>query len=322
MNAYIEIESLRSLIRHRNDDRYGECLRMLKRNLDIYFSFSKSEALSDPAIQSWIIGLTSGAIAKKPSWDCAYPDPENELTLDCINNIDQLCAVYLLDDEEPQRMSKAILVSCCGSELDTLSKLYVTAEDQEFEFETTAVSIGNWRNLGAYTTPCTDILISDRYILSRKSLLGKNLYSIINTLVQKTSNLSINIVIMVERNAIDANIDLENVSETIKDNVGDIVGVEPKVTFALCSKQPKKVLFHDRLILTNYRAITSGDSFNYFNEQGKVTTGGFGITISSLAKRCDYVQERVIETYCKQLQRELSSAVLHGDRKSNFLKFS
>ena len=63
---------------------------MLKRNLDIYFSFSKSEALSDPAIQSWIIGLTSGAIAKKPSWDCAYPDPENELTLDCINNIDQL----------------------------------------------------------------------------------------------------------------------------------------------------------------------------------------------------------------------------------------
>jgi len=322
MNAYIEIESLRSFIRQRNDDRYGECLRMLKRNLDLHFSFSKSEALSDPAIQSWIIGLTAGAIAKKPAWDSVYPDPENELTLDNIKNIDQLCAVYLLDDEEPQRMSNAILVSCCGRELDTLSKLYVTAEDQEFEFETSAASIGNWKNLGAYATPCTDILISDRYILNRKSLLGKNLYSIINTLVQKTSHLSINIVIMVERNAIDADIDLDNVSETIKENVEDIVGAEPNVTFVLCSQQPKKVLFHDRLILTNYRAITSGDSFNYFNEQGKVKTGGFGITISSLAKRCDYVQDRVIDTYCTQLQNELSSAIIQGDRKSNFLKFS
>lgn len=321
MNAYIEIESLRSLISQRNDDRYDECLRMLKRNLNLNFSFSKAEAMADPSIQSWLIGLTSGAIAKKPTWDCDYPDPEEELSLDGINSIDQLCAVYLLDDAEPQSMASAMLVSCCGKELDTLSQLYVKEEIQEFEIEPNAAMIGNWRALGEYTTPCTDILISDRYLLSRRSLLGRNLHTIINTLVKKTHNLSVNIVIIVEQNSIDPDIDLDELSEAIKQDVEDKVGKEPNVTFALCAQQHGHQLFHDRLILTNYRAITSGDSFNYFNEHGRVRTGGFGITISSLAKRCNYVQDKVIDTYCSQLKRDVDGAIVRGDKKSNFLNF-
>lgn len=321
MNAYIEFESLRSLIRQRNDARYDECLRMLKRNLNLNFLFSKTEAMGDPLIQSWILGLTSGAIANKPKWECDYPDPEVELSMDGIRTIDQLCAIYLLDDEEPQPMANAMLVSCCGHELDTLSKLYVRMEIQEYEYEPSASSLGNWRNLISYTTPCTDILISDRYILSRRSLLGINLYQIITTLVRKTRGLSINIVLIVERNSIGQDVDIEEVGDTIKEKVEEIVGVEPKVTFVLCAPQYGRQLFHDRLILTNYRAITSGDSFNYFNEQGRVKTGGFGITISSLAKRYNYVQEKVQNIYCSQLRDEVTHGFVIGDKKSNFLTF-
>ena len=89
MNAYIEKESLRSFISQRNDARYDECLRMLKRNLNLNFSFSKTEAMSDPLIQSWILGLTSGAIADKPKWECDYPDPQVELSIDGIKTINR-----------------------------------------------------------------------------------------------------------------------------------------------------------------------------------------------------------------------------------------
>ena len=321
MNAYIEIESLRSLIGNRSDDRYGECMRMLKRNLNLNFLFSKAEALSDPAIQNWVKELTYGSITPKPNWESDYPDPENELSLDHVT-VDKLCAIYLLDDERPQTLSEAMLVSYCGHELDTLSQLYVREEIQEFEYEPAPTQIGSWKNLGSYTAPCTDILISDRYILSRKSLLGRNLYQIINTLVRKTRNLPINIVLFVEHNSIDPDLDLDDVSDTIKESVEEIVGKEPNVTFVLCPHRPGQPVFHDRLILTNYRAITSGDSFNYFNEKGNVRTTGYGITISSLAKRCNYVQEKVIDTYCEQLKNEIAGATVQGDKKSNFLTLS
>ena len=209
MNAYIEIESLRSLISQRHDERYGECMRMLKRNLTLNFSFSKAEALADPAIQNWVKELTFGSIAPKPNWDSTYPDPKNELSLDGIT-IDKLCAIYLLDDESPQPLAKAMLVSCCGHELDTLSKLYVRTDIQEFDDQLPPAKLRCWKNIAPYTTPCTDILIVDRYILTDKKLLSRNLYPIINSLVSKTKDKCINIVLVVERNSIhfDINLDL------------------------------------------------------------------------------------------------------------------
>lgn len=320
MNAYIEIESLKSFISQRGDERYGECMRMLKRNLNLNFSFSKADALSDPAIQNWIKDLTTGSIALKPNWDCDYPDPENELTLDHIT-IDKLCAVYLLDDDEPQELANAMLVSYRGQELDTLSKLYVKKDTQEFEYEPSPSQIASWSNIADYTAQCSDILLADRYILSERSLLRKNLYQLIRVLVKKTRSVKVNIVIIVESKKIGFGVDVESVIDTIKQIVEDIVGEEPNVTFLLCSSRGRQPLFHDRLILTNYRAITSGDSFNYFNENGKIRTGGFGITISSLAKNCSYVQDRVIKTFSRQLNNEIQYAVIKGDKKSNFLEF-
>lgn len=319
MNAYIEIESLRSLISQRTDDRYDECMRMLKRNLNLNFSFSKAEALADPTIQNWMKELTSGTIAQKPKWDSVYPDPSDELTLDNIT-IDKLCAVYLLDDEQPQHLASAMLVGYCGHELDTLWQLYVRPEIQKYDYELKPSKISNWKNISTFLTPCTDILISDRYILSNNSLLDRNLYQIINAIVKKTKHLPINIVLFVERDSIGLGVVLEKVSETIKLNVEEIVGEEPNVTFVLCKKH-REPPFHDRLVLTNYRAIKSGDSFNYFNKNGDVITRSFGIEIKSLANDWCYVQEMVIDTFCKELKKDIPYAIVQGDKKSNFFEF-
>lgn len=319
MNAYIEIESLRSLISQRNDERYDECLRMLKRNLNLNFSFSKSEALADPSIQNWMKELTSGAIAPKPKWDSEYPDPSDELTLDNIT-VDKLCAIYLLDDEKPQHLASAMLVGYCGHELETLWQLYVRPERQKYDCDLNPEQISSWKNISTFLAPCTDILISDRYILSNNSLLNRNLYQIIIAIVKKTKHLPINIVLFIERDSIGLGVELNIVSDTIKQKVEEIVEKEPNVTFVLCKKH-RKPPFHDRLILTNYRAIRSGDTFNYFNGNGDVITTGFGISIKSLANDCCYVQDTVIETFCKQLKNDLPYAIVQGDKKSNFLTF-
>lgn len=322
MNAYIEIESLRSLISQRNDERYDECKRMLKRNLCLSFSFSKEEALADPIIKNWVLQeLTSGTLAPKPKWDSAFPAQDEELSIKRISGIEKLCAVYLLDDESPQHLSNAILLSHCGHELETLSKLFVIPENGDYDISLGANKIRKWDNIKPYTAPCTDLLFIDRYILSNKRLLRSNFYRIIKTCCSKTSKIPINIVIVVENNSIDSLIKLNEVRDNIKDMVEDLVGYRPFVTFVLCKRRGKDPMFHDRFILTNYRAISSGDSFNYFNEEGKVITAGFGVSIKSLANKYDYINEIINETVIKKIQHELLTAHIEGDKKSNFLKF-
>ena len=322
MDAYIEIESLRSFIDQQDDSRYEECRRMMKRNLSIFFPFTKEEALADLKIQTWFKReMTSGVIAQKPQWGSSYPNSDFELSLKGMT-VNKICALYLLDDESPQPLSKALLVSCCGKELDTLSKLFVNSRC-DYDYSLIAPNISNWKILESYVTPCTDLLIVDRYILSRADRLDKNLYRILRALVSQTKNCCVNIVIVVESNQIDSRLTLENLESKIKEFVTEIVDEEPKVTFVLCKKGTfNEALFHDRRILTNYRYIDSGDSFNYLDKNGKNITGGFEVTVNSLAKQNDYLERVVIGGFLTKIQLEVKfAAQVFGDKSSRFLHF-
>ncbi len=321
MNAYIEIESLRSLISQRNDKRYDECKRLLKRNLCLHFPFSKEEALADPLIKNWVVNeMTTGRPAHKPEWNCNYPNPDRELTQDGMT-LEQLCAVYLLDDEEPQPLSKGMFVGNYGHELDTLMGLYVIPEEGQFQYPFSVSRMRSWNEVKPFVTPCTDLLIVDRYILQKSYLLEKNLYRLIKIFVSKTKSLKINIVIVVE-NGSGGSILIEDISDKIKAFVCDIVGEEPFITFVFCKKRFNDVLVHDRCILTNYRYLDSGDSLNYFSEKGDLKTGGFKLSISSLANPSDYVQRIINDEVLFRIRNEVRSSVaIIGDKKSNFLKF-
>lgn len=322
MNAYIEIESLRSLIEQRNDERYEECKRMLKKDLCLHFPFSKEEAFDDPLIQEWVLNeLISGANFRKPKWDSSYPDSVDYLKQKDMD-IEKLCAVYLLDDPEPQPLSNAMFVGHYGHELDTLMGLFVVPEEAEFKYDFSVSSMTSWVVTQPYVTPCTDLLIVDRYILSKASLFERNLYRLIKVFVSKTKSQHINIVVVAEFGSIDYSITLEKISDRIKEFVLDIVGEEPFVTFVLCRKRADDPLFHDRCILTNYRFMDSGDSFNYFAENGKLKTGGFKLSISSLAKPSDYIQRIINDEVLSKIQHEVDHAVsVFGDEKSGFLTF-
>lgn len=330
MDAYIEIDSLRSLIKQNNDERYDECKRMMKRNLNLHFLFSEDEAFSDPLIQNWVKrDMMSGVkadlskpnmLSKVPVWNCPFPNAEYELPLSEMS-IDKLCSIYLLDDDEPQSISKAMLVSYLNHEIDTMSHLFV---DSNFDFihHISISKMRSWGELEPFMAPCTDVIIADRYVLSDSRRINNNLYRIIKAVVSKTRDCSINIVIVVEFGSID-NVDLEDIYNKIKDFVFDIVGAEPHVTFVLCKKNStSEPLFHDRLILTNYRYVTSGDSFKYFDNNGQLKTGGRSLTIQSLAENCDFVKRIIIDEIVSQIQKELKTAVrIIGDKRSRFLSF-
>ena len=321
MDAYIEKESLLSLIKHREDERYDECKRMLKRDLCIHFTFSKEEAFANPLIQSWVLAeLTSGTFSHKPKWSSDYPDPEEELTTSGMT-VEKLCAVYLLDDEYPQQLSNAMLIGHYGHELDTLIRLFVDPNEARQKYNFSVHLMKNWETMRSYVTPCTDLLIVDRYILSNRFLLERNLYKLIKIFVSNTKSYQINIVIVVENDSIDA-ISLDEVSEKIKTFVSEIVGEEPFVSFVLCRKSSGNALVHDRCILTNYRYVDSGDSFNYFDSNGSLKTGGFKLSVLSLAESYDYVQRIINDEVLYKIRRDVKNAVnIYGDKKSNFLKF-
>lgn len=323
MNAYIEKESLRSFIRQSKDERYDECKRMLKRNLCIHFPFSKKEAFDDPLIQNWVLNELlsgNGKYAQKPKWDCSYPDAEEELSLKGMT-LEKLCAVYLLDDDEPQPLSKAMLVGNYGHELDALMGLFVIPENAEFKYDFSVSLMKSWNVVQPYVTPCTDLLIVDRYILSKASLYERNLYRLIKVFVSKTKSLRINIVLVVEFGSIDT-ISLDSISDRIKLYVEEIVGEEPYVTFVLCRKRPQDALVHDRCVLTNYRYLDSGDTLNYFTEDGRLKTGGFKLSISSLANPADYVQRIINDEVLMKIRHEVRTAVrIIGDKKSGFISF-
>lgn len=322
MDAYIEIESLRSLISQRNDERYDDCKRLLKRNLYLHFPFTKEEAFADPLIQRWVAELTTGRSSRKPEWNCNYPDPECELSQDGMS-LEQICAVYLLDDKAPQPLSNAMLVGCYGQELDTLAGLYVVPEKAELLYPFSVSQMKSWNVVKPYVTPCTDLLIVDRYILSKAFLLERNLYRLIKIFVSKTKSVKINIVIVVESGSIDS-ISLDDISDKIKTFVEDIVGEEPFITFILCKKLnrlPNDKEVHDRCIITNYRHLDPGDSFNYFDERGELRTGGFKLSIYSLAINDDYLQRIIDSEILSKIRNEMKTARIIGDKKSNFLIF-
>lgn len=320
MNAYIEKDSLRSLIGQRNDERYDECKRLLKRNLCLHFPFTKDEAFSDPLIQRWVIELTTGRPSRKPVWNCNYPDPEHELSQEGMS-LEQLCAVYLLDDDEPQTLSKAMFVGNYGHELDTLMGLFVIPEEAKFDYKFSVSHMKSWNEVEPFVTPCTDLLIVDRYILSKSYLLEKNLFKLIKIFVSKTQSVKINIVIIAENGSVDS-ISIESIIDRIKAFVEDIVGEEPNVTIVFCKKHFNDVLVHDRCILTNYRYLDSGDSLNYFTEKGDLKTGGFKLSIESLANSSDYVQRIINDEVLYRIRNEVRKSVaIIGNKKSNFLTF-
>lgn len=139
------------------------------------------------------------------------------------------------------------------------------------------ITFSSWTDLKPFLTPFTDVVVVDNYIFADKSLIPSNFEKLLGELSKATnSRFQLSIYTFEERSNIKAREELfQYLKELIYNNN---LRCDVQLIFS-----PSQVKEHDRGVFTNYLRIKSGDSFNYFNSNGEVTTHGTEIEFKSMA---------------------------------------
>lgn len=324
MNLYIDLPNLISFITSRDDEMYPDTLKLLKKQLDVYFNFSKSEVDKNELLLAWYSSEFTQGFGKhnRQVYDSNFP--LKPVTVNSFKTFspDQLCSIYLIDDTSAETILETgtILIGGIGNEIITLSKVFLNHKDYIFEkkWKIGGNSFKNWEDLMPYSLPLTDIIIVDSYITSDEHQLEFNIGKFLECLCKNTK-IKINVIIYTDRNE---SIEYDKISKVIRASIKRVTGIGPNFTLITFLKK-SDIGEHDRTIFSNYKRIGSGDTFNYFNSTGAVQTRGREIHYSSLANTENYLLAKDLLT---DLQKGINflnknGHEIHGDKKSRFLNF-
>lgn len=328
MNAYFDFPNLVSLVHSANDNRYADCMRMLKDNFHINFTFAKeliTEASPDDRsdIMQWFTNMASGL--GDISWNSGFP--QNPIKADDLKKRANITSVYCLDENKRSDVCSlvnkgTIIISKIGSELNALSNLLIHSNQYT---KNIFDEISKWEDIKNFISPTSDILIYDRYLLASPELYESNLYTLVKCLADSVKNEKVNIVIVTLKDNFD-NFSKRNFEpdwDGIYSNLRTKVNKKfrPNITFVVASKDRIK---HDRYIITNYKMFSSGDSYNYFNSQGTKITSGSWFHIYSLADNANMANaDRLIKDVQELINvlKRINDSNIKKDRICNFLKF-
>jgi hypothetical protein len=326
MNLHIDPQNLIQLFKAESNAKKEDCIRLIKRQLDVVMNFEKTQVVENPELQACLNELTTGVgdsntMVFNPNY---LPD---DLKTNSINQFDrdQLSTVYLTSSENvKKKLGNGMLsVGSYGEELETLHKLLLFQDDYDFSKK---LRIGNegltsWGDLCEYKINTSDILIIDKFIAHDPSLIESNLGELLKTL---TTNIhgKVNVILFTEKSSC---LHYDVVSKTVRNCVKQSTGVSPNFTLVKYTAKRNIGAFneHDRTILLNYYRLYSGDSFNYFNSNGETITAGRELDLSSLAKKSNYIlANNLIEDVQKVIDwLTQNDTGIEGDKKSHFLNF-
>lgn len=335
MNIYIDKQNLLSIIHSAKSETYSDCMRMLKSNFCMFFTFTKEdvqqlEAIEKQDVKQWLTQMTSGVSTSNQEnvkWGSLFPS--RPLNISAFNS-DQLTSVYCLSRDSDSKLETYIkkgnlLIACEGKEIEALSSLYF--ESLQYT-KNIFHKISSWKELENYISPCTDIIIADQYILSSPDLYQNNIYSLIRALCSKAKNSHVNIVIFTlksnynKQNQIEFEPDWDTIYTKIRKCAEKYSSFN--VTFVTASKQTLEE--HDRTIFTNYKYISSGDSFNYFDSNDKKITNGRNLHVHSHAEIDNEADARKfiddMQAIIDTILRKNNQSLIKKDKICNFLRFS
>ncbi len=338
MRLYIDKANLISFLNLREDiaysDIYADCKRMIKRQLSVQYNFPKEQWTDDDILKAWFLGATDGCGYNDEETifvsdeNAVYPQRPLKGTFYNQANLSQLSSVYLLDsDVSAIQRSHTVLAGGVGEEIETLKKLFCGNDydyHKGYDLQDDC-SFAGWQKLDedGHILPCTDILVSDRYIFKNKDRIKNNLSVFLRLFGQK-KGAKINLVIVSQnKNHQDGNnedwqIWIREFERELKYNKY----CAAKITFVISYDCP-----HDRIIITNYRTFKSGSSFVYFDAVGhRAKDCGNTLDVESLAKtdaekyaRNIIVKIQTIIDNLNSLKR--SDDLIVGDKISSWLKF-
>ena len=324
MRVYIDKANASHFSSVEKTEQYEMCMRLLKRNCDLYFSFPKNDLLVDERLLKWYKQFTTGVRGEIIYNENEFPERpiKTNFIRDC--SFEQLTAVYLLTDEKAHLLNHKILFANNHNDLDLLTLLY-TDQDGELTRSIRVKNVASWADLLQPNLPLTDIIITDPFIFFSPELLQYNLYSLLSQMVSplKDTQTKINIVILTlpkNKNEKEKEPDFAIIKAEIKKTIKRIVGVEPNVTFVLSSGKDK----HDRIMITNYVSYDSGDSFNFFNSKQELITKGDTWHINSHGKienlKNTHELLNDIQNIINRVKRLNNPELLIGDKVCNFLQ--
>lgn len=325
MDIYIDKANLVSFVQSREHNLYEDCSKLLKKQLNIYFNFPKDDLRGNTALITWITTLSQG-VGENNTINFNSSFPNRPLKSNSTNTFtkEQLSSVYLLEDDDILKLKNVgtVLIGSVGEEIEVLNKLFFLQNDYLFEkkWRINAPNFNCWNNLRGYSLPLTDIIIADQFILKNKDTdtdtLDCNLIQYLDVLSDIT-NTKVNVVVITNPRNMDY--DFEQLKNKIITQLTVQTGKRPYVTLIRTSRE------HDRTILTNYKRVYSGDTFNFWNNAGNKITNGREISYSSLAKIENYEMGRGLLNDIQETINFLKGnnpAFIEGDKKSNYLDFS
>lgn len=321
MRVYIDKNNLESLVSSAAHPLFLDCNRMLKNKFDIYFNFKKEEIKDCVDIKQWIATLSHGFCGDIKFLETLFPVRPLKSNMHNSFNRDQLSSIYMIDDEKGQalRDNGCFLISTLGEEVSILSHLMIKDKDYSFEKKLEIKELTCWRDFSDYISPCSDIILIDKFILQDHTICECNIYGLLCELAKNAKRSRLNIVIVTEKGKFEPN--WNEVKRVIKSKIKSITNIEPNVTFILPSIDINE---HDRTIFTNYKRIYSGDSFNYFKSDGGIISKGREVQICSLADRdnmklgfklLDDIQSKI------NIMQGRNPDLIIGDKKCNYLDF-
>lgn len=334
MDAYFDLANFVSYVMSHHDEAFSECNRLLRKNFNLKFSFSKEDLNNLPseklvAIKQWV--STYFAQGFKGGHEFSVKFPDRPLTHNFYSGVDKerLSSIYLLDDSKIRDIKKdgILLVGCVGEEINTLSKLML--DDYECIKTLNSRKLQGWDDIKNLTAPCSDIILCDQFVLNRDNFHSENLCKLLQVLSANAKQTKVNVVVFATKEACDNSFKdvisgqreyLETIIGEIRKTIKGEVKAAPRVTIVLLPRDLKE---HDRTIFTNYRSIISGDSFSYFRKSENMTKGR-SLDIKSLAQKdvfelnmdfIDDLQKLVDET------KKRNPDLIIGDKVSNYLTF-
>ena len=260
MTAYFDIENLESYLAQPKNEAFDDTLKMIKKQLDLSFNFSKEEFKRSDALLQFIKTLSEGIGDKKINYIPEKFPPRN-LKSNSHNNFsaEELLSVYFINDETLHKLKNKedLLIADVGEEMPMFKMLFLNIDDYKFEKKLRIGSqFQSWSDFNNYYCPYTDLIIVDNFILSDVSLFETNLKGIVVNTLKDNIRKKINIIIFLKA-------DQENVSfSDLKANLKSLV--EAKYTDSPNITIVKHYAEHDRTILKNFVRVYSGDTFNYF----------------------------------------------------------
>lgn len=330
MDLYIDKENLTSFIHSRDREEFDDCIRMIKRQLHVVYNMERVSLKDDQELLTWITRIGEGR-GKSEETDTFLSQkfPERPIKSNTCNNWNRrnLSSVYLISDIDSQKLKNrgCVLVGDEGEEIEILSRLFCGIDYDYHHLYDLQKNFYSWEQLtnDNQMLPTTDIVINDRYLFrdQQYEVVEYNLKGLLSALANNVRK-RINVVVYTFNSSL-KKFGVEKAENIIKDTLENTTGMKPQITFV--TSHDNKLIPHDRFIITNYRLLRSGDSFNYFKTNGERITYGNTLDVDSLANHETYIY---VESLLEKLQTTYDSVkrnnndMIYGREESNFIKMS